>query len=504
MRLRIVLTVLVATGGVALPSQDKKELLAEYKRRYKAIDQKDGGALAKLAVWCRDNKLKPYDMMLFKKALKVDPNNDAANLAMGNEKLDGKWYAPEEANQIRAAARAAARAAEEAKAVAKKRGRLLVPDEPAKRAEVIGQIAAKAGEANKRRDKYAQVIGADKSKYAAAFSDHVQIVAKNIPERAPYFVEIGEWVYRKLSWATFGKHDAKSFEKFGGFMKFYLTDSAALIETMDFLRKHDNYSTLWNDLDKYVETMRRYELEFSTLHDPPIHIHINPDNQASAVANVMAVTFLQWHAKPWYAEHNIKLNKPKEFTMMGWMLEGLGVWASLHAVGTNRLYRIKKPRYANKSLVEKDVDLNYAEVAFDAVTKGKSGDQNARSFFQLCYARVNTWNIVDIAMSFALVDYMLRNRLDDWRGLVAKLGKTLSFRAAFIQQFGNDDERRQALMAVQQTHEDAVLQRLFRPIAEHFEKDFKAWVEKEYETLRDEPEKWKDNAPFAKAPKKKG
>jgi hypothetical protein len=59
-------------------------------------------------------------------------------------------------------------------------------------------------------------------------------------------------------------------------------------------------------------------------------------------------------------------------------------------------------------------------------------------------------------------------------------------------------------MAVQQTHEDAVLQRLFRPIAEHFEKDFKAWVEKEYETLRDEPEKWKDNAPFAKAPKKKG
>ncbi len=500
----------VAFGGrsaLAMPcQQDRKALLVEFGRRYRAIDQKDAAQLVQLGQWCFSKKLKGYGNRLFKKALKIDPQNDAANEALGNVRFEGKWHTPAAAAELRAKKAAAERAAKAAALGATKAAKLTPPDEPGSRAEVERQVTEKAAEAKRLAAAYVTAIGGQPKKFDAAISKHFAIVAKARPGSAKLFAQIAEYVYRRQCWITFGEKDAGTWHKVGNRMHVFLTDDAALEPTMDYLRQALPQITKSNDLAADVAYIRKQELIFMSYYYPPVQIHLSPPIQGSATAFSVARMWLEYHAAPWWAEGRVNGGKPYDYSMMLWMLEGLGTWASLDAVGVNRVFSVGRSHYANEKNIEKDADFNYDNLAFEMVTTGKVDGRAARHFAELCRARLRTWHVADIAMSYSLVDYLMHARQADWRGLIEKLAKAKMFRVAFISQFGTSAEQAQLAKIVDETRRVGELNDLFDHIAERFEKDWKSWVERAYERRADDDDYYRRKAQFPEglAKKRKG
>jgi hypothetical protein len=430
----LALLALLPSLAAQVPSDEVK---AEYARRYQATDQKNVAQVVELALWCQEKQLTTYANMLLKRALKLDPKNPEANRAVGNVEVDGAWYTPAEAEAL-AAKRAAEKAAADAAAAeaARPRGALELPDETASRAAVKSAIENNAADATRLHEAYAKAIFADPVKYAAAIGPHSQVLARGTLERAQKLAEIADYVWRRVNWLSFGKLEDKVFPP-GGRMTFYMTEDPALEPTMEYLRTaHPDVLRVINPTQE-AKDLRQYKLEFTTQHVPPIHVHLNVDNQLSAVANVMARTWLQYHARAWYAEPNIASRQTtRDVSMMGWLLEGLAIWCALDATGTNRLYRIETPKYAGHQIVGREVELDYVTLAWEAVTTGKTMDRSRRTLFELSHARLDSWTVVDLVMAFALADYIVRARPEDWRAWLPKLEKEESFRVAFILQFG--------------------------------------------------------------------
>lgn len=504
MRLAILLCFAALALTAPLLPQDRKKLMEEYGRRYRALDQKDVDQLLELANWCREKKLETYAKLIYRKALKLEPQNVAANTALGNERIGDRWYTPDEAREVRARLAAEARAAAAAAAAKANRDKTELPSEDEDRAAVKKALSANRAAAAELLDGYVEATGGAKPKHCAGITQHMMFVAKAAKPYEEHLAQIGEYVYRRMNWITFGSKDPGTFEKAGGKMAFYLGDAPALLTTMDFVKKRHPEVTKWYDLDAEAKSVQQAKLEFTDFHWPPIHVHLNIENQRSTVANAVARMWIKHSTKPWWKEINITRGKEKGYSMMMWLLEGVGIWASLDAIGDNLLYRVSwdTPRYATqkKVLVSKDYKLNYAGVAYDICATGKAMDRDARSFFQLCHARLASWHTIDLAMSFSLVDYLIRNRLDDWRGLVAKLEESRTFRGPFIAQFGSDQEKKDALIVLEKTHRDADLERTFRAVADRFEQGWKKWVVANYEDKREDPEAFKADAPFADPP----
>ena len=92
-------------------------------------------------------------------------------------------------------------------------------------------------------------------------------------------------------------------------------------------------------------------------------------------------------------------------------------------------------------------------------------------------------------MSWSIVDYMIKERRDQFRGLIKLLNKRPSFRMAFIEVFGTDDQR----TAMRKMKHDQQLDEAYRHATQRFETDWKAWIkgQSEYADSYNNPAKRK-------------
>jgi hypothetical protein len=114
------------------------------------------------------------------------------------------------------------------------------------------------------------------------------------------------------------------------------------------------------------------------------------------------------------------------------------------------------------------------ELCYDLAT-GRA--KNAITFFELSKMGLNQLDDQALAMSWSVVDYLIKERLDQFRSLIQLLNKRPSFRMAFIEVFG-DDSRRELL---RKTKEDQHLDELYRLTTHDFELAWKAWVKNQNE-----------------------
>jgi hypothetical protein len=81
---------------------DKKESpLQEYRKRAAAIPAGDAEAWRKLARWAQGYSLSSQARQAYREVLKILPDDEEANKALGMVKLDGKWVTQEESYRAR-------------------------------------------------------------------------------------------------------------------------------------------------------------------------------------------------------------------------------------------------------------------------------------------------------------------------------------------------------------------------------------------------------------------
>ncbi|MBL9079287.1 MAG: hypothetical protein JNL08_17430 [Planctomycetes bacterium] len=84
------------------PAKLKKELKAK-----EAAAKTDVEALFQAAQWAAEKELAADAKRIYQAVLKLKPDHEGANLAVGNEQVDGKWVPAKEAEDLRKKARAA-------------------------------------------------------------------------------------------------------------------------------------------------------------------------------------------------------------------------------------------------------------------------------------------------------------------------------------------------------------------------------------------------------------
>jgi hypothetical protein len=103
----LVAFVLLAAG---VPAQNADAAHKELAKK-EAAAGRDPEALVRTAEWARSNGLADDAKRILQGVLKIAPDNEAANKALGNERVDGVWMTPQQAEQARKRARDAAMAA---------------------------------------------------------------------------------------------------------------------------------------------------------------------------------------------------------------------------------------------------------------------------------------------------------------------------------------------------------------------------------------------------------
>ncbi|MFQ5505552.1 MAG: hypothetical protein ACE5F1_12245, partial [Planctomycetota bacterium] len=120
----------------------------------------------------------------------------------------------------------------------------------------------------------------------------------------------------------------------------------------------------------------------------------------------------------------------------------------------------------------------------------------ARSFYQLTRTKLNALTDIDLAMSWSIVDYLVRERTADWRKLIGYCHKIPSFRMAFVRTFGSQDENTELRILRTKTKNDRKLEKLYQKTCGRFESAWKAWAKKEYQAQYDDPTIKTSEPPF--------
>ncbi len=84
-------TVKYALADVESQEETKRTGNAELDAKLSGLDRSDAEALAKVAEWAKEQKIRAWQP-LAREALKADPKNDTANQLLGHTKVGDRWY----------------------------------------------------------------------------------------------------------------------------------------------------------------------------------------------------------------------------------------------------------------------------------------------------------------------------------------------------------------------------------------------------------------------------
>jgi len=506
----LLLGVAASTANASFPSalanprpcthQSKND---EFKKRLAAIDQKDPDALVELALWAKQNGMRLQANALLRKALRRDPDHEKARAALGYVKHDGKWLSKREAAELGLSSSTpkdkATTEAQIGDASAPTRRIVIeVPNEDSSRAKVDREIDKYALSSRDLKGLFVNHVGADADEYSVVTTDHLMILSGVSDEQAKTLAQIGEYVYRRLNWITFGKLETPIFQRENKH-RFFLVDKEVYEDMVGFI--HNQWPRRFSKKDRDYVIKETTSGGFSWINGMPMHL-FRAGDPSSVVANGMGHHWLVYASRGLFSEPNIRHKGNMSSggrgrgNLMSWMDEGLGIWSAVDAIGTNRLTRVTKSVYKNVGRAEKGEDTEYLAIAYEVATRSLPPGRPVKTFYQLTRAKLNALNDIDLAMSWSIVDYLIRERTADWRRLISIGQKQPSFRAALIQVFGTSEDKKALQVLLRQTHSESQFERLYSKVADHFEQGWREWVAKTYKAQYDDPTAIMHTPPF--------
>jgi len=376
-------------------------------------------------------------------------------------------------------------------------GSIRLPDEEASRKRVDAAIEANAAKAKQLKDEFVDEVGVDGDEYSSAISDHVVLLARINPEMAKTLVQMSEYAYRKLNFITFGKLDAKTFSIKGheqeGRLHFYFVGKDAYEDLVVFMSGKYPKKLPKSGVRYILKIADKVGGNWLGNSFPPMSL-AKMNSLSSSVTNGMGFCWAIWNSKAAQAEINIKTRKPMGVgrdaqDLITWFQEGVGIWSALDTIGVNNTFRITQQKYSNLERARKGGDSDYVAIAYELASGIIKRNKGARKFYQLSRTGLNSLTSIDLAMSWSIIDYLIKGRIEDWRGLIKKMRTIPSFRIAFVRQFGTKPQmaRLKKIIGKGGSKNQRQLDDLYRQVCDQFERDWKSWAVKEYENEYNDP-----------------
>jgi hypothetical protein len=490
------ITALLASQASAQQSAEK-----EFETRLAKINQESVDELLELASWAQGKGLKDKARQLFLRVVRKDKDNEEARLALGHVKSGSTWLTAEEADKLRKAGKLEPPKADEKAAdngSAEPVERVAPPKEEAIRTAVKSARDTYAKEMELIKQHYVDEMGVDKEAFNAGRSEHQLVLAKASPLEIENLLAIGEEIYAKLNCLGHLKPDVETFKGAGGPCLAYLIEGSLARETLEFIKKEHPAAIDPGSLKYAQDIFAKGTRGFTSTFTQPMQISARAEENnslqfhRSAIANGMGHNWLWWNARGCLREGTIGKDKKTgrgDYSLLNWIGEGFGVWASKEAIGTNLYYRVTKTQYGNDSGRAdkgKDSDSMYLEFCYE-IAVGKAKD--AKTFYEVTKQDLNNLDDKALAVAWSTVDYMLRERLEEFRRLIKNTSRMPSFRMAFIDAFGDDAQREQR----KKLAADVELDELYRTVCDKFELAWKGWIKSqaEYKIAYDSPGKAK-------------
>ncbi len=485
--LLVAVTALCAVSSATHAAQSQADRKAFETRFTKAtsIDR-----LLELALWAEGKKLEAEAKRCYEKVVRMDPDHVAANNALGKVRVGNKWVSKEEADAAKSSVAENEEAARRGERKAAAPIVLDLPSEDTDRATIGGTLKGNAAAARKIVDSWIDISGGDETAYNAAISPHVQVMAQVPQEVVEQLAQIGEYVYRRLNWITWGKTDVNPFPATGqGRFHHYAVAESDFSQLLgDFTIKKLGFS---KDAAASALKLTKDGANFTQDQPYPLLMQRSMRNLASGIANTLGAHWVGWNSRQAQFEMNIKSGKGQGAArgrghLLTWLEEGVGIWTSIDAIGTNSTFRFTTAVYSNVGRESKGADADRIAMCYEYATNQLGKNARAKDFYQLTRASLNELTDLDLSISWSIVDYLIRERTHEWRTMFQRLNKTPTFRLVFIEVFG-EKPHHDKLREITKSKDDNGLEELYRVVIGEFEQQWRGWAKARYEARDEDP-----------------
>lgn len=359
-------------------TKTKKE---EFNDRLKALKVTDIDGLKALAIWAEDNGLKAEAKKVYKRILRLDPDDKFANRAMGKVHYKGKWYTKSELAKVKK---------EEQKASASDSSRSSKSDPSAEDPK-----PDRSGRSNRRSNRriasgdigalFEQKLG---EKPVVVTSEHFRIITVFEEDEAKALIELAEKIHEDFT---------EMIEEREGHRYWNMTADEFIVSSrgmyVDFVEKV---------MPRYVNS--KSALDFWKSREGGL-IHSFPPVGAGIRKNRPLRNVIAHHAAHYLLNNYVGPRRQ----LMPWLTEGFAEYIEFKYEKASRVHCITKLQYGGdtKQANKASDSSSWAELVKTSVI-----DETHTPFERLKYVMLNELDYEHLSKSWSLMTFLIDEHED--------------------------------------------------------------------------------------------
>ncbi|MEN8149006.1 MAG: hypothetical protein ABFS86_04240 [Planctomycetota bacterium] len=439
----------VKVDRARVKSIEKKKTPSQvHDERVKALAPDDAAGRWELALYCREHGLKKQEKALTAEVLALEPQHDGANESVGNVKWDGRWVTPEEKKELEADSEAAEKRAQGLvrykdrwvtpeekenleKGLVKHDGKWMTPDE----VKIAQGYVKHNGEWIRKEDlERRQIVDF----YEGIMEREVNVALTK------HFAVVG--TYEEAELDQIAQAAEQTFDQFVEIMGVKSPKSMFRGSEVDRTRTrmHVVYSKRAMEYQRLVNALvKRYpeditEARAALYRKQKGFYLVFPS--CAVIGYQMPNTFEQVQASVIHKTSHVMLMKYRYRAgfFPWWLIEGLGTYQEIAALGHCDTYCITEGGYA---VQEGETSNKWAGMArWKEVVKQQVNGLSDKSFRKLARSGLNELDFRDLAKCWSFVEWCVSRHKVEFRKLVANLKKKQKFEKAMENAFGKAHE----------------------------------------------------------------
>ncbi len=432
--------------------EKRKTPIDEHQARRAALQADDAEGHYQLALFCRENGLKKFEKELYRETLKINDQHPGANEAVGNVKYEGVWMTPaERERRLSSAADAEMRAkglvpydgewvtpedkAKLEQGLVKHDGRWMTPDEVK---ESQGLVKYKGGWIKKEELERRQF----KDFYEEMLEIEVEVVF------SAHFAAVGPFNEAELAAICAGAEQvyAEFLQIFGLGPETNLFKGAE--EDADRTRCHLVYAKKAFEYAKFVGAFsERYPVNMPTSRANLVKTtkgfyEVYPS--CYVIGYMFPNTFDQVRASVMHKTSHVLLMRYKYASgfFPWWLIEGLGTYQEINAIGRCDTYCITEKGYAVRPDANGGANQKWSGMReWKLIVKSQVVGMGDKGLIRLAGMGLNELDYRDLAKSWSICEWLIAKDREKFVALVEKIKLKTDFVKAVEQVFGKSPEQ---------------------------------------------------------------